>query len=162
MFTYAAYADNKVSDEHIGAIQRLCAALGSVSILRSVPTSDFALIANKHHSGTKYTIWHQVDDSGILVNLSPKNSQITKLLISRFRGYSSMSQTDKNHAAAAMAAMFGIAGNDKVKFLLTYLPTFKDSNIATNIALNEGIKVFNLANTDDIVKLAHIAHKLRA
>lgn len=162
MFTYAAFSCDQVAEEHKGAIQRLCAVLGSVSVLRSVPNSEFARIANRAHQGTKYTIWHQIDETGILINISPKNSQITKRLISGVKGYSALSVDDKNQAAAAMGALIGIGGSDKAKFLLTYLPTFKDSNIAMRIAINEGIKTFNLADNNDLVKLAHLVHKLRA
>lgn len=163
MFHYAAFACESVAEIHRGVIARLCAALSDISVLHSMPNSEFGLLANRNHTGTKYTFWPCADESGLLININPKSGCMTKLAMRKVPGYVRLTPAEKDVALSALACIYGLSGGEscKVKFAITYDPTFKGSNLPINIALNNGLKIFNLADKNDIAKMISLIKALK-
>lgn len=163
MFTFAALANQPVSDQHGPLISRLIAALSDLAILHIVPYESLPQLAMRAHTGTKYSFWPCIDESGIMVNINPNAGNLSKLAMTKVNGYMTLSRDDKMLAMSALAALYGLSGTEssRCKFVITYDPTFTYNYLPLKIALNLGIKVFNLAVKDDLIALTTLVKTLR-
>ena len=163
MFAYAALANQPVSDQHGPLITRLCAALSDLAVLRIVPYESLPQLALRSHSGTKYSFWPHIDESGLMINVNPNAGNLSKLAMIKIKGYVTLSREDKALAMSGLAALYGLDGTDasRSKFVVTYDPTFTYNYLPLKVALNLGIKVFNLAARDDLIALTTLVKTLR-
>ena len=140
---------------------RVLEALSAKGMSMRTHKGDIGNLAMEHFKGGKFSFWPGFEQTGVIVHVDPRNTDLTKTLIRSVPGFARASGHEKSLAQSVAASVIGLdgSGSFKASFGITMEAMELDKKFPCFIALKLGLKLYNIADRKQLSELVSLIRR---
>lgn len=140
---------------------KVLSALSAKGMSMRTHKGDIGNLAMEHFQGGKFSFWPGFEQTGAIVHVDPRNTDLTKTLIRSVPGFAKASCHEKSLAQSVAASVIGLdgSGSFKASFGITMEAMELDKKFPCFIALKLGLKLYNIADRKQLSELVSLIRR---